>query len=86
MLRGPSLQRGTRVRRLLKVIAGLPGKWARGWARKAALHRQLAAESKAFARLDASALRDLGMSRSEFHSYWVERHGLAERTRRRVDP
>lgn len=37
-----------------------------------------------FNRLDAGALRDLGMSRSEFDSYWAETHGLAEQTRLRV--
>jgi uncharacterized protein YjiS (DUF1127 family) len=37
-----------------------------------------------FNRLDANALRDLGMSRSEFDSYWAESHGTAEQTRVRV--
>ena len=36
-----------------------------------------------FQRLDANALRDLGISPSEFDSYWAESHGLVERTRRR---
>jgi uncharacterized protein YjiS (DUF1127 family) len=39
-----------------------------------------------FQRLDPAALRDLGISPSEFDSYWAESHGLAERTRRRVEP
>jgi uncharacterized protein YjiS (DUF1127 family) len=34
--------------------------------------------------LDERTLRDLGMSRSEFDSYWAETHGLAEQTRVRV--
>ena len=29
-------------------------------------------------------MRDLGISRCEFDSYWVEADGLAERTRQRV--
>jgi uncharacterized protein YjiS (DUF1127 family) len=37
-----------------------------------------------FNALDASTLRDLGMSRSEFDSYWAETHGMAEQTRVRV--
>ena len=38
-----------------------------------------------FQHLDAGALRDLGISPSEFDSYWAESQGIAERTRRRVD-
>jgi uncharacterized protein YjiS (DUF1127 family) len=38
-----------------------------------------------FQRLDAGTLRDLGISPSEFDSYWAESQGIAERTRRRVD-
>jgi len=37
-----------------------------------------------FERLDAATLRDLGMSASEFDSYWAESQGLAEHTRVRV--
>ncbi|AMO24370.1 hypothetical protein GCM10027034_13940 [Ramlibacter solisilvae] len=37
-----------------------------------------------FQRLDAAALRDLGISPSEFDSYWAEHHGLADCTRRRI--
>jgi hypothetical protein len=36
------------------------------------------------ARLDAAALRDLGIGCSEFASYWAEASGAAERTRRRA--
>jgi uncharacterized protein YjiS (DUF1127 family) len=37
-----------------------------------------------FDSLDANTLRDLGMTRGEFDSYWAETHGLAEPTRVRV--
>ena len=37
-----------------------------------------------FGALDAHALRDLGLHRSEFGSYWAESRGLAQPTRRRV--
>ena len=37
-----------------------------------------------FNRLDASTLRDLGMTRGEFDSYWAEAHGQAQQTRQRV--
>src|SRR5687768_15626087 len=37
-----------------------------------------------FEQLDGNALRDLGMSHSEFDSYWAETHGLVEQTRVRV--
>ena len=43
-----------------------------------------AAAQREFSCLDASTMRDLGVSRSEFDSYWAESHGLAERTRERV--
>jgi uncharacterized protein YjiS (DUF1127 family) len=43
-----------------------------------------AAARREFDRLDADALRDIGMSRAEFDSYWAEAHGLVEPTRTRV--
>ena len=43
-----------------------------------------AAARREFISIDAATLRDLGMSRGEFDSYWAETHGLAEPTRRRV--
>lgn len=43
-----------------------------------------AAARREFDRLDAQTLRDIGMSRTEFDSYWAESHGLAEPTRVRV--
>ena len=46
--------------------------------------RRHAAERREFQRLDAGALRDLGMVPSEFGSYWAEANGLAEHTRLRV--
>lgn len=65
---------------MLFVIAGV----LRKWTREAAARREYALARDAFARLDASTIRDLGMSRSEFSSYWAESRGLAERTRLRV--
>jgi hypothetical protein len=43
-----------------------------------------ASARRKFERLDAVTLRDLGMSASEFDSYWAESEGLAEHTRVRV--
>lgn len=57
---------------LRTFVRELAGAW-----RYAVAHRE-------FNRLDAGTLRDLGMSRSEFDSYWAESHGLAEQTRVRV--
>jgi uncharacterized protein YjiS (DUF1127 family) len=50
----------------------------------AAARREARARSE-FARLDAAAYRDLGISPSEFGSYWAESQGVAERTRVRVE-
>ena len=46
--------------------------------------RRHAAERREFQRLDTGTLRDLGMTPSEFGSYWAEANGLAEHTRLRV--
>jgi uncharacterized protein YjiS (DUF1127 family) len=43
-----------------------------------------AAARREFNRVDQDTLRDLGISRSEFDSYWAETQGLAEPTRVRV--
>jgi uncharacterized protein YjiS (DUF1127 family) len=43
-----------------------------------------AAARREFNRVDQDTLRDLGISRSEFDSYWAETHGMAEPTRVRV--
>jgi uncharacterized protein YjiS (DUF1127 family) len=43
-----------------------------------------AAARRGFNCLDDNALRDLGITRGEFDSYWAETHGLAEPTRVRV--
>lgn len=43
-----------------------------------------AAARREFEGLDAGTLRDLGMTRSEFDSYWAETHGQADQTRQRV--
>lgn len=60
------------------------------WAKRAlqgfAARRQYAAARDEFARLHPSTLRDLGMGRSEFASFWAESQGLAERTRVRAEP
>ena len=53
------------------------GAWLRASWRHATARRS-------FDRLDAVALRDLGMSASEFDSYWAESEGIAEHTRLRV--
>ncbi|HXD39245.1 MAG TPA: DUF1127 domain-containing protein [Ramlibacter sp.] len=54
------------------LLAEMAGAWRYGVARRE------------FAQLDDSTLRDIGMSRSEFDSYWAETHGRAEPTRLRV--
>lgn len=77
-----------------QIRPAAPGR-ARRWA--AALRRGLgatiqrlaaawryAAARREFNRLDDSALRDLGIGRCEFGSYWAETHGHAEPTRLRV--
>ena len=43
-----------------------------------------AAARREFNAVDPNTLRDLGISRGEFESYWAESHGLAEPTRVRV--
>jgi hypothetical protein len=80
VLRAQSLVSSPRARSWLAVIADVP----RTLMREAAARRQFVIARDEFARLDASAIRDLGMSRSEFSSYWAESHELAERTRVRV--
>lgn len=63
----------SQVSRILRDLAcDVAARW-----RRAAARRE-------FNRLDANALRDLGVSRSEFDSYWAESHGMAEPTRVRV--
>jgi uncharacterized protein YjiS (DUF1127 family) len=49
--------------------------------RRAAEHRRA---HEAFNRLDEATLRDLGLSRGEFTSYWLEGCGALPPTRRRV--
>lgn len=51
---------------------------------RAATARCCATARREFERLDDHALRDFGISRNEFDSYWAESIGLAERSRRRV--
>jgi hypothetical protein len=43
-----------------------------------------AAARREFNLLDDATLRDLGMRRSEYDSYWAESHGMADHTRKRV--
>ena len=62
--------------RMPGALSAVMGELASAW-RRAVARRE-------FNRLDASALRDLGMTRSEFDSYWAESHGEAEQTRVRV--
>ena len=62
--------------RLRDWLSGLSRRLADAWRRDAA--------RREFERLDAGTLRDLGISASEFDSYWAETHGLVEATRRRV--
>jgi uncharacterized protein YjiS (DUF1127 family) len=54
------------------AVRALAGAWRHAVARRE------------FNRLDSDTLRDLGISRSEFESYWAETHGEAEQTRVRV--
>ncbi|WP_280154391.1 hypothetical protein [Piscinibacter sp. XHJ-5] len=61
---------------LLRRLAG-------AWQALRSLRRQ-AADRRRFQRLDAATLRDLGMCRSEFDSFWLEAHGRAMPTRRRT--
>ena len=54
------------------------------WAHRLAYRRQRRQQYSAQHLLDAHALRDLGLDRSELDSYAAEAHGWAEPTRRRV--
>ena len=51
---------------------------------RVAARRCYAAARREFERLDDASLRDLGISRNEFDSYWAESLGRAEQSRRRV--
>jgi uncharacterized protein YjiS (DUF1127 family) len=46
--------------------------------------RRYAAARREFDALDARTLRDIGLSRSEFSSHWLETRGAIEATRRNV--
>ncbi|SDP90309.1 hypothetical protein SAMN05216303_10975 [Rhodoferax sp. OV413] len=54
------------------------------WADRLAYRRQRRQQYSAVRLLDAHALRDLGLDRSELDSYAAEARGWAEPTRRRV--
>ena len=56
----------------------------RGLARRWELQRDYARARFEFQRVDAATLRDVGMTRSEFGSFWAESRGLTEPTRVRV--
>jgi len=58
----------------------------RGIARRIADARRQAAARQEFLQLDPRTVHDLGMSASEFDSFWAEAHGEAERTRVRIGP
>ena len=64
---------------LRRIVAGAH------WLRIAyAEQRRVAREHAAFERLDASTLRDLGLTRGEYLSYGAEAHGLVPCTRVRI--
>lgn len=46
--------------------------------------RTMAADSEAFARLDEASFRDLGIGRSEIHSFRVDADSIRNATGRRV--
>ena len=66
-----------------RFAAGLRGALREMWCELAGAWRYGVARRE-FAKLDESTLRDIGMSRGEFDSYWAETHGQAEPTRVRV--
>jgi uncharacterized protein YjiS (DUF1127 family) len=68
------------VPRTVQALAQRAAALWRAWA----AHRQAVADERAFAQLDDATLRDLGMSRSEYGSYWAEAYGEADHTRLRV--
>ena len=71
-------------------VAAKPSGFARiaQWCLRLVSRWRVAGEHRAaereFADLDAHAMRDLGLHRSEFGSVWAESRGLAQPTRRRV--
>lgn len=69
---------------LARRFATSIGASLRAWSHELAGAWRYGAARREFERLDDNTLRDLGISRSEFDSYWAETHGLAEPTRVRV--
>lgn len=63
-----------------------PGPSRLAWLRPLIDYRRRLACEAAQARLDADALRDLGLDRSELASYLAEASGRAPATRRRLAP
>lgn len=66
-----------------RLAAGLRNA-LRAMMQRVAERRRYAAARREFERLDDATLRDLGISRNEFDSYWAESLGRAEQSRRRV--
>lgn len=64
-------------------IGHLLGRVTQGW-QAWQRARRLQRDAADFQRLDATTLRDLGMSSSEHASHWAEAEGLAPMTRERV--
>ena len=56
----------------------------RAWTARARAAWRYACARREFGQLDERSLRDLGLSPSEFASYWAESRGEAERTRLRT--
>jgi uncharacterized protein YjiS (DUF1127 family) len=54
------------------------------WWRAAGERRRVRRAQRELPALDEHTLRDIGVARSEFGSFWAESHGVAEATRRRV--
>lgn len=54
------------------------------WWRTASERRRVRRLQHELPPLDEHALRDIGVARSEFGSYWAESYGVAEATRCRV--
>lgn len=74
-LPGPARHRHP-ARELRRMLRALLHELAGAW--------RYAAARREFERVDDHTLRDLGITRGEFDSYWAETQGWVEPTRRRV--
>jgi uncharacterized protein YjiS (DUF1127 family) len=54
------------------------------WWRASSERRRVQRAQRELPVLDEHTLRDIGVARSEFGSYWAESYGVVEATRRRV--